>query len=118
MDEEKDLGEDLFKGDNLFNIEPISDTANMGPMVHLFDEGNYRVMGQEVEIFWRWVIYRGPHPIQEGVSLSEKAARRAAQSCLVYFKQVDDRVEGHFSGRESQAEGEGEGARRRPFWDE
>lgn len=70
-------------------------------MIHLYDDGEYRVLAEEIQVFWRWQIYRGEHPIQEGVSLSQEAARRASRSALSYFKQVDPQVKAYLDQIES-----------------
>jgi soluble methane monooxygenase-binding protein MmoD len=85
---------------------PDDEALDLSEAMEIFNDGVYRAVLLDVEPFYRWFIFRKEDMLQEGVSISEAAGRRAVSSILVYFRKVDHKIDSYQSGRGQVAEAE------------
>jgi len=52
----------------------------------IFEDEEFTVVVDEAFPCWEWFIYRGDAEIQNGVSLTERAACEAGMKILAYFQ--------------------------------
>ncbi len=83
---------------------PDDETLDLAEAIEIFNDGLYRAVLLEVEPFYRWFIFRKEEMLQEGVSISEDAGRRAVSSILVYFHKVDHKIDSYQTGCDQPAE--------------
>jgi soluble methane monooxygenase-binding protein MmoD len=83
---------------------PDDDTLDLTEAIEIFNDGLYRAVLLDVEPFYRWFIFRKEEMLQEGVSISEEAGRRAVTSILFYFHKVDHKIDSYQSSRGQAAE--------------
>ena len=67
------------------------ETLDLAEAVEIFNDGLYRAVLLDVEPFYRWFIFRKEEMLQEGVSISEEAGRRAVTSILTIFIKLTTR---------------------------
>jgi methane monooxygenase component D len=84
---EADMTQAIGDEQTLSGAEKEGSAASL--LIH--EEARYRAFAMDLDYMWRWEILRDGEFVQEGCSLSERAAREAVAHVIAHFRAQDVR---------------------------